>query len=182
MCGQGRLYLRDMYTYGIISLDEVQDFLKDILVIEGKMYLQNIEVAEWFVETYYKEVIDFFMDPLNVYAYDMLAKTLKRSLEKNILNVNDFLKRDGELLNKIKASNDKELLSLLRKLNSDVEVIEDRENYELHRKNKLRMIDPSILKDGDLISASRLSEKVRILGEVAYEKATRGMYVKIISN
>ncbi|GAE25263.1 deoxyguanosinetriphosphate triphosphohydrolase [Halalkalibacter wakoensis JCM 9140] len=174
--------LRDMYTYGIISLDEVQDFLKDILVIEGKMYLQNIEVAEWFVETYYKEVIDFFMDPLNVYAYDMLAKTLKRSLEKNILNVNDFLKRDGELLNKIKASNDKELLSLLRKLNSDVEVIEDRENYELHRKNKLRMIDPSILKDGDLISASRLSEKVRILGEVAYEKATRGMYVKIISN
>ena len=69
--------LRDMYEYGNISLEQVNRFLDDLIVFEGRMYLQNIEVAEWFVKTYYKEVIDFFLDPINIYGYDMLAKTLK---------------------------------------------------------------------------------------------------------
>ncbi|WP_100400734.1 HD domain-containing protein [Bacillus sp. FJAT-44742] len=174
--------LRDMYKYGNISLEEVHDFLKDLIVIEGEMYLQSIDVAEWFVETYYKEVIDFFMDPLNIYGYDILAKTLKLSLEKNVLNSNDFLGKDDELINKIKSSEDNELLSLLRKLNPNVQVKEDRENYDLHRKNKLRLINPSVYRNGELIPASKLSERVRIMGNVAYEKATGGMYVRILSN
>ncbi|MRG86015.1 HD domain-containing protein [Salinibacillus xinjiangensis] len=174
--------LRDMYVYGNISLDEVNRFLQNLTVVEGKMYPQNIEIAEWFVKTYYKEVIDFFMDPLNIYGYDILAKILKLSLEKNILNPKDFLGKDDELLMKIKSSKDKELLGLLRKLNPNVQVREDRENYHLHRKNKLRVIDPSVLNDGKLTPVSELSEKIRIMRNTAYEKATRGMYVRILSN
>jgi len=174
--------LRDMYVYGNISLEQVNRFLHDLIVFEGKMYLQNIEVAEWFVKIYYKEVIDFFLDPLNIYGYDMLAKTLKLSLEKNILNLNDFLGKDDDLLNKIKLSEDQELLGLLRKLNPNVQVKEDRENYDIYRKNKLRMIDPSIFKGGELIPASQLSERIRIMNTKAFEKATRGMYVRILSN
>lgn len=174
--------LRDMYAYGKITFEEVDRFLADLIVFEGKMYLQNIEIAEWFVKTYYKEVIDFFMDPINVYGYDLLAKTLKLSLEKTILTPKDFLGKDDELITKIKSSGDRELLGLIRKLHQNVKVKEDRQNYDLHRKNKLRMIDPSILKSGELIPSSEISEKVRIMGNTAYEKATRGMYVRILSN
>ena len=174
--------LRDMYFYGNISLEQVNRFLSDLIVFEGRMYLQNIEVAEWFVKTYYKEVIDFFLDPLNIYGYDMLAKTLKLSLEKNILNLNDFLDKDDELLSKIKTSKDKELLDLLRKINPNVQVKEDRENYDIYMKNKLRMIDTSIFKEGELTPASKLSERIRTMNTKAYEKATRGMYVRIVSN
>ncbi|MFC4402713.1 HD domain-containing protein [Gracilibacillus xinjiangensis] len=174
--------LRDMYVYGNISLDEVNRFLENLTVVKGKMYLQNIEIAEWFVKTYYKEVIDFFMDPLNTYGYDILSKTLKLSLEKNLLNLNDFLGKDEELIIKIRSSEDKELVDLLSKLDPNVQVKEDRENYHLHRKNKLRMIDPSVFKDGELMPVSELSEKVRVMSNLAYEKATRGMYVRILSN
>ncbi|MBM7602581.1 HD superfamily phosphohydrolase [Metabacillus crassostreae] len=174
--------LRDMYVYENISLDEVNRFLQNLTVVEGKMYLQNIEMAEWFVETYYKEVIDFFLDPLNIYGYDMLAKTLKLSLEKNILNPNDFHGKDDEIINKIKSSEDKELLSFLSKLNPNVKVQEDRENYHLHLIKKLRMIDPSILKDGELKRVSELSERVKIMNNTAYKKAKKGMYVRILSN
>ncbi len=173
--------LRDMYAYGNISIKEINRFLQNLVVIEGKMYLQNIEIAEWFVKTYYREVIDFFMDPLNIYGNDLLAKTLKLSLEKNVLNLNDFLGRDDELINKIKFSQDQHILGMLRKLNSNVQVKEDRENYDLHRKCKLRMIDPSIYRHGELMPSSELSEIVRIMNNVAYEKATRGMYVRILS-
>ncbi|GIP34651.1 hypothetical protein J2TS4_38610 [Paenibacillus sp. J2TS4] len=80
--------LRDMYHYGSITLEEVINFIDNIIIIDGTMYLKNIETAEWFVKTYYKEVIDFFMNPLNVYGYDFLAKTLKLALDKNIINLN----------------------------------------------------------------------------------------------
>lgn len=174
--------LRDMYVYGHISLEEVNRFLNNLIVVKGKIYLRNIEIAEWFVETYYKEVIDFFMEPLNIYGNDMLAKTLKMSLEKRILNENDFLGKDDELLDKIKSSGDYELLHLLRKINPNVQVIEDRENYDLHRKNKVRMIDPSIIMENKLIPVSQLSEKVKIMGNKANEKSTIGMHLRILSN
>lgn len=174
--------LRDMFTYGHISLKEVHHFLDNLIVLDGKMYLQNIEIAEWFVETYYKEVIDFFMDPLNIYGYDRLTKLLQLALEKNVITVNDFLTRDDELIEKIKASKDTEILHFLQKLHPNVQVKEDRENYDLHRKNKVRMIDPSIIQDNQLIPASKLSESVRSMWDRAYEKATSGMYVKVLSD
>ncbi len=174
--------LRDMYVYGHITIEEVKRFLENIMIFEGKMYLTNIEIAEWFVQTFYKEVIDFFMDPLNIYGYDILAKILKRSLEKNIVNFNDFLGKDDDLIRKIKLSEDKEILNLFSKLHPNVRVKEDKENYDLHRKNKLRMIDPSILKEGKLIPASKLSERVRAMRNIAYEKAEKGMYVRILSS
>lgn len=173
--------LRDMYVYNQISLEEIHHFLKGLIVLDGRIYLQNIEIAEWFVKTYYKEVIDFFMDPLNVYGYDMLAKVLKLSLEKSILNPNDFLKKDDELITQLKSSDDKELLSLLGKLHPNVKVKEDIENYDFHQKKKVRLINPSILLNGELISASELSESIREMGSTAYEKSTRGMYVRILS-
>ncbi|WP_313894384.1 HD domain-containing protein [Psychrobacillus sp.] len=174
--------LRDMYTYGHISFEEVQSFLRNLIVFEGKMYLQNIEIAEWFVTTYYKEVIDLFMDPLNIYGNDILAKTLKISLEKKIIDLDDFLSEDEDVIYKIKSSKNKEVIDLLKQLHQHVQVKEDRKQYDIHRKNKVRLIDPSIFNHKELVRASILSEKVRNMGRIANEKATRGMYVKIISN
>lgn len=174
--------LRDMFEYGHISLKDVQTFLNNLIVIEGKMYLQNVEIAEWFVDTYYKEVIDFFMDPLNIYGNDTLAMTLKLALDKEFINLDDFLEEDDSLIQQIKLSNDKEIQDYLGRLNQNVKVREDAVNYDLHRKNKVRLIDPSVFNGNELIRASLLSEEVKEMNKTAYEKAAKGMYVKVISN
>lgn len=174
--------LRDMYEYGHISLEEVHRFLDHLIVVEGKMYVQNTDIAEWFVRTYYKEVIDFFMDPLNIYGNGMLAKILKISIDKGIISLDDFLMEDDELIDKIKSVEDKELVTLLEKLNQNVQVIEDRDQYDIHLKNKVRMIDPSVWSDNRLIPASELSNEIRNMSKEAFDKATRGVYLRIISN
>lgn len=174
--------LRDMYEYGHITLHEVQSFINDLVVVDGKMYLQNLEKAEWFVKTYYKEVIDFFMDPLNVYGYHILAKLLKLSLDKEVINLNDFLKTDEELIKKIKLVKDKQIQDLLRKLHPKVKVVEDQTNYDFHLKNKVRLIDPSVYHGNKLTRASELSENVLEMNEKAYNRMIEGMYVTIISN
>ncbi|WP_439875316.1 HD domain-containing protein [Bacillus mycoides] len=174
--------LRDMYTYGYISLEEAQDLLDDLIEVNGKMVLQNIEIAEWFTKTYYKEVIDFFMKPMNIYGNDMLAKTLKLALHKKIIHPDDFLLEDHELISKLQLCKDKEVEDLLRKVHPSIEVKEDRNEYDLHQKNKVRLIDPLLLREGKIVQASVVSEKIRQMSDIAYEKAIKGMYVKVISN
>ncbi|MED0901544.1 HD domain-containing protein [Bacillus nitratireducens] len=173
--------LRDMFTYGYISLEEAQNFLDDLIEVNGKMVLQNIEIAEWFTKTYYKEVIDFFMKPMNIYGNDMLAKTLKLALHKKIIHPDDFLLEDHELITKLQLCKVQEVDALLRKVHPSIEVKEDRDEYDLHQKNKVRLIDPPLLREGKIVQASVVSEKIRQMSDIAYEKAVRGMYVKVIS-
>ncbi|MBT2577823.1 HD domain-containing protein [Bacillus sp. ISL-8] len=173
--------LRDMFTYGYISLEEVHSFLEDLIEVDGKMVIQNIEIAEWFTETYYKEVIDFFMKPMNIYGNDMLAKTLKLALHKKIIHPDDFLLEDHELITKLQLCKDQEVDALLRKVHPSIEVKEDRNEYDLHQKNKVRLIDPPLLREGEVVRSSVVSEKIRQMSDIAYEKAVRGMYVKVVS-
>ncbi|MCW9130753.1 HD domain-containing protein [Bacillus paramycoides] len=174
--------LRDMYTYGYISLEEAQNFLEDLIAVNGKMVLQNIEIAEWFTKTYYKEVIDFLMKPINIYGNDMLAKTLKLALHKKVIHADDFLLEDHELISKLQQCKEQEVDTLLNKVHSSVEVKEDRTDYDLYQKNKVRLIDPPLLREGEIVQSSIVSENIRQMSDIAYEKAVRGMYVKVISN
>ncbi|MCH4567436.1 HD domain-containing protein [Bacillus sp. ES1-5] len=174
--------LRDMYTYGYISLEEVHSFLEDVIAVDGKMVLQSIEMAEWFTETYYKEVIDFFMKPMNIYGNDMLAKTLKLVLHKRVIHADDFLLEDDELISKLKQCSDPEVHALLSKVHPNVKVKEDRNDYDLYQKNKVRLINPPVLREGEVFRSSVVSEKIKQMSGIAYEKAVRGMYVKVISD
>ncbi|MDH4421450.1 HD domain-containing protein [Bacillus cereus] len=174
--------LRDMYTYGYISLEEVHSFLEDVIEVNGKMVLQNIEIAEWFTKAYYKEVIDFFMKPMNIYGNDMLAKTLKLALHKSFIHADDFLLEDDELIVKLQQCNDPEVEDLLRKVHPNVAVKEDRNDYDLYQKNKVRLIDPPLLRAREVVPSSVVSENIRQMSDTAYEKAVRGTYVKVISD
>ncbi|HDR7794975.1 TPA: HD domain-containing protein [Bacillus luti] len=174
--------LRDMYTYGYVSLEEVHNFLEDVIEVDGKMVLQNIEMAEWFTETYYKEVIDFFMQPINIYGNDMLAKTLKVALHKRIIHADDFLLEDDLLISKLQQCNEPEVKALLSKVHPNVKVKEDKNDYDLYQKNKVRLIDPPLLHEGKVVPSSVMSEKIRQMSDNAYEKAVRGMYVKVITD
>ena len=97
-------------------------FLEDVIEVNGKMVLQNIEIAEWFTETYYKEVIDFFMQPMNIYGNDMLAKTLKLALHKKVIHADDFLLEDDELISKLQQCSDPEVHALVSKVHPNVKV------------------------------------------------------------
>lgn len=174
--------LRDMYQYGQINTQEIQQFLANSIIIDGQMVVKNIKTAEWFVNTYYKEVIDFFMNPLNIYGYDMLAEALKIALDKKIITLDTLLETDANVMNYLRTSSDEELQAILKLIHPNVIVKEDKNNFDLHRKNKLRMIDPTVRFGDELIKASNLSETIKRLGEAAKKKAEEGMFVKIIAN
>lgn len=174
--------LRDMYQYGNITLEEIHDFLDQIILMDRKIFLKHIASAEWFVKTYYKEVIDFFMNPLNIYGYEFLAKTIKLALDKKMISLNTLFGTDEEVMDLLRLSGDKDIQNLLNQIHRNVKVREDQFDYDFHRRIKMRLIDPSVLNGTELIRASELSEDVRRMNENAKRKSEEGVYVKIMSN
>ena len=172
--------LRDMHEYGYITLVEVQAFLADLIVVNEQIHLQDIGIAEWFTETYYKEVIDFFMHPLSVYANHSLTQCLKQALQKKIITPSDFLGTDQALLSKIQESSASDVWNNIKEISPEAIVRNNPSNYDFYKKNKMRIIDPSILKDGKSMYASDLSKKVEMMTQQAFEKSMKGVYIEIL--
>ncbi|RDY28987.1 HD domain-containing protein [Romboutsia weinsteinii] len=172
--------LRDMFHYGFITKKDIDAFIESLSIVNGEMVIKSLKSAEWFVDIYYKEVIDFFMDPLNVYAYDRLSKALKIALDLKEMDLEDLLRDDDYVLNLLKKSTSKEIIKLIDSLNSNVKVKEDSCNYDIHQVNKLRIIDPSVFIDGIVCKASEQSLLVKTLNKNALDKSKEGVYIKIL--
>ncbi|MCR8746338.1 HD domain-containing protein [Romboutsia lituseburensis] len=153
--------LRDMFQYKGITKIEINKFIESLIIYNGEIVLNNIEIAEWFTETYYKEVIDFFMNPLNVYSNQILSKAIQKALSSGEINKNDLETDDEILLNKLKKTQNKEILELISKIHEGIHVEYNELNYDIHQTQKIRLIDPMVLIDGKAVRASSISKKIQ---------------------
>lgn len=171
--------LRDMYHYGFISQQEIKEFLSHLTVINGEMTLTSIKVAEWFVEVYYKEVIDFFMHPLNIFGSHQLSTALKLALELNELQLDDLLKEDETVLNQLKQSKSSEVVELIESISRPIEFIHSKEDFDIYQKTKLRTINPTICLDGELFETSQKSSIAAHMTKQVILKNQNEIYLKI---
>lgn len=172
--------LRDSFAYGFANKDEIATFLQTgLTVFAGEICCTSIEAAEWFTDLYYKEVIGFFMNPLNLYGLDTVSSVLKQALEMELISVQDVLKTDDELLAVLKQ--DSRLHSQLDRLTTAKQHVKqgNPDDFTFHKTLKTRNIDPSVIHQGDKTPASALSENVRRMKERAADKMKKGAFVKV---
>lgn len=174
--------LRDMFRYGYIDKNSIDNFLNSLAVIDGNIILTSISSAEWFVNTYYTEVIGFFMNPLNIYASQKLSHALRLALKNGVITLDDFLKTDNEVLSKLKNSSFNEITETLNSITPDVKLVTDNSNYHMHQINKLRVVNPYVIIDNSLIRISQISSKVKDLNESATAKSKEGVYIRVLSD
>ena len=172
--------LRDMFRYGFITKEDVCNFISSLVLVDNEIMVNSLEAAKFFVDTYYKEVIDFFMDPLSIYANDILSKAIKIALSENVIVLDDLLKDDNGVLELLENSDNKQIKLLISSLNYNVRVEEDSKNYDIHQKNKLRLIDPSIYIENKIYKSSEISLEIKELSKKALEKSIKGTYIKIL--
>lgn len=173
--------LRDQFHEEKVTTEEIELFLDSLIAVDGKMVLTRVGAAEWFVKAYYREVIDFFMHPLNAYSGHFLTETLKTALAQKVITLSSLLLTDGEVLNLLHAADEPDIKRLLNHLHRNVRVKEDVNDYDLHMVNKIRLIDPDVVWGNTLMKASEISENVKKWGEQARRKSENGVYVKIVS-
>lgn len=170
--------LRDTYKHGRITKSEVDDFIKSLFVVDGEIVINSIKYSEWFVDTYYKEVVEYFMHPLNLFAYARLAEAIRICLNNGELSKDDLLKEDNQVLEVLNKSKNNSVKNISMTLNSKLTVIEDKEDYQMHKTTKLRFVDPTVIVDGRCIESSKLSSLIKDINMKLTEKVDSGVYLK----
>lgn len=172
--------LRDMYRYGYTNKSEIDLFTNELYVVNGEIVVKSVDRAKWFLDLYYKEVVDFFMEPMNGYSYNKLSKAIKIAMENNELTMEDILKTDEEVMNILKNSNDNRILKLIDSLNSNVNLRINEEKYDIHIKGKVRLIDPSIYINNKVLALSEVDADIKQINENAMNKIKKGVYIEIL--
>nr|MDH3161777.1 hypothetical protein [Bacillus licheniformis] len=147
-------------------------------MLKAKSARTSAEHAEWFARLYYQEVIDFFMNPLNIYALCTLSQMLKEALDMRVIAGRDFFKTDTELLAMLKQK--ARFRETLVKLSTASKRVKqgDEGDFTFHQTLKVRWIDPKVAVNGRKIPASTLSKNVLLKKETAIAAMKKGAYVK----
>ncbi|MGL5149800.1 MAG: HD domain-containing protein [Clostridium sp.] len=180
LCGDRVDYtLRDMYHYGYITKDEINDFLKDLTVFEGEIVVNSVEAGEWLCGAYYKETVGFFMNLHNVYANDRLSKALKIAVDLKEVSLEDLVKEDDVVYDLLRSSSSLEVIELIDSINMNVKLTENKESYDIFQRNKTRLIDPTVVVDGKCFSTSEKSDVVKMINERTLKKSEEGVFIEI---
>jgi HD superfamily phosphohydrolase len=172
--------LRDLHHHGTISTEEIDLFLTELQYEAGKLYVRSVSAAEWFVDAYQQLVLDYFLHPLNIYAYNVLSSLLKLALQKGHITKEDFLADDQTVIAQLKQTGDREILQLLDRLTPSAQAIESMSAYDIHWKTKPRIVDPLVRQEGKWYRASELSTSIKRKNEQALEKLRSGSFIKIL--
>lgn len=173
--------LREVYRYFSVSIDEIHQFLTAIKIISGKIVLESIDWAEWFIDQYKKIVIDFFYDPRNIFSYEWMAQIIQLGLANNSLTKTDLLMADNQFLATLKLINSDKIQKLLEKINQppNYTVVSSNEEYDIFQKKKLRLVDPLVEVNDEVIPVSKVSSDVRKkIGKMRFS-SEKGIYLKL---
>lgn len=171
--------LRDLYVCGEITLQEVHAFLDHLVVFNGQMACSNLSAAEWFVDAYYKEVIGFFMNPLNMFGNYQLTEIIKLALQKDIVSMEDFLKQDDDVVRLLKNAGDSSIEGMLSALfNSKVET-GTASCYDVYQTTKMRWVDPLVIGSDGAAPVSQLSLTAKRVIEQAKQRIEKGVYINV---
>lgn len=172
--------LRDLYNMGLISKNETISFIKNLELIDGKIIVKNSEFAYWFTKQYYYEVVNLFMSPIEIYANNHLALSIRKALNKGVLKLEDMLlKDDNQIIQILKNSNDEEIINIFQELNFEIKVISDSDSYDYQGFSKSRITDPLIINcNGNIVRCSEVEPMVKILHADIRDKANKGIFVK----
>lgn len=159
--------LRDRFHYEGMDRQTLSWFLDQLTVCGEKICLSSVEAGEWFTELYDREVVGFFRDPLNVFAYEQLASALKKALEEGSLDMADLFTDDEAVLQKLRSRGSGDVQAMLNRIHPGVIVAKD---HPRNHPSKLRWIDPLIRWEGRPVRGSVLSERIRGMNEAVLKK------------
>ncbi|MFH1787198.1 MAG: HD domain-containing protein [archaeon] len=133
----------------------VKRILNDLTTKNGRVVFQGFRVAEDFANEYMNLQNEHWAGNEARARYYILASVLKKGLENEIINVNDFMRTDNEVIQLLKETNNDYILNGLSLLKNSLKVLEDEKGIEL--KKKFRYINPEVLIKNRIVPLTEIS-------------------------
>jgi hypothetical protein len=151
-------FLRDGPGLRVMTTGQIQWALPHLIVHDGRIGVDNIEVARWLGDTYMAADKASWANFHEVGLYELTAQAIRIALDKGILVEADIWSTDGPAWAKLKASPDPKLQELIALIRPETQFEWDEANPDFRVSTKLRTIDPDILVGGEWAPLSQLDE------------------------
>jgi HD superfamily phosphohydrolase len=171
-------FMRDGFTKGLLPKETIQLFLKSVKEKHGVFYFDDLSVASLFAVLFLNFCRLIWLDPTSHGSYFLLANALKLGVAKGYIAQEDFFLTDDIVMRKLRATQDKEIKSLLDRLEPGKEFhYAEKEKAEFYGVNKPRHVDPIVLVDG---TYKRVSDLISGMKEYFEEFVNRYRYIGVI--
>ncbi len=149
-------FLRDARDLDLATGSEVQSALEALTLEGGRVVVTDVDVARWLGYTFIRADKASWANFREVGLYELTARAIRRGLEIGYINESDLWGTDLPLWNKLQASDDSRVRSLLQKVNQETRFVWDRESPTFRVSTKLRTIDPPVSINGQIKPLSSL--------------------------
>jgi hypothetical protein len=152
--------------------------LANLTVIKNEFMFTDKNIAKVFAEKYINANKLFWCNALQATFFKLISDLMKLGISKGIVDEDDIFTTDDNVYNKLKNSKDKEIKEMMKTV-SNLEVVEDENNYEMHLKSKVRCTDPKINIDGSITKLSEVDKLYKEEMENFIKTTSKGFFVRI---
>jgi len=160
----------------------VKSYLDSFVVKDDEIIFNDQNVAKKFAEDFLDTDYKYWSHPREVALFQVLADAIKIALEKKIISQDDLFEDDSFVFDKLKNSQDKDVLEHLNKLNPKFEIKLDDKDYDFYSRNKLRFVNPKFVSEDS--SIKRVTDVFPEFEETLEEHKDwieSGNYIKIVA-
>ena len=173
-------FFRDLVTDNIITLDEVNPILDNIVRVEDQLAFEDQSTARVLADKYREGDLKLWGHPLQAALYHLFAEAIKIALFENIITFKDLFSVDEVVYKKLAESKHPKIVENLEMV-PRIKVKEDPNHYDFHIKTKVRIIDPYVVQGDSLVRLSHLDKEFHEISERYREKKLVGHYIRIIN-
>jgi hypothetical protein len=114
----------------------------------GALVFDSKEAAKAFAYGYMKCEMEHWSGTDNVVRRDLLSRVLKHTLAENLIELEDFMRDDEFIMEKVRRSDNADTKKWLNVLSGEIKFARDEENPDVDRKTKCRYVDPCYVSKG----------------------------------
>lgn len=172
--------LRDMENDGNLNQEEIEQILKFLGVRDGIFVMTDIKTALFYARNFMKQCLTSWNFPQTLASFEFFGQTIRRAFEIGQLTEEDLFGTDTQVLNKLRAIEDEEIQSLLKKQNPNLEIIFDEANFDFDTRGKVRYIDPPITTAEGVKSLSKIDKNFASEIEKFKKEVVEGYRIRVV--
>ncbi len=143
-------FLRDGLSFGTITPAEVEAFLAELKIVEGRIVVDGIEPARWLGDNFILLDDDAWCSVLEVGWYTVMGQALREAIQGGVIAEADLWGTDETVMAKLRDSEHPGVQRWLEVMQPGLSFIRDDANPELMALPKVRAVDPPVLFQGSV--------------------------------
>ncbi len=158
----------------------VDECVKSFTNAGGRIIFDSKQTAKKFAEAFMKCQNVHWGGAQATLRYTLLASALRTAIENKIITMDDLLKYDKYIIDKLKNSENDDISKNLKMLsNKNIVIIENYENPQYTMKKKFRHVDPDYMENGKILTLSKTDDAFKSFIEEHRKINGRGLRFSI---